>query len=419
VVTADLGGRAPGRVFGAPVAAAVHQSVSISTHFASRRGACYRVGVMRDNRLHLASITILVALAACGGRVGSGPCAGDSPDPVCDQACGADTPCPPGFHCAEDGTCFAECVAWGAGCRDNEYCDGQGVCHPRIDADCPDVVLRGERTTPTVQLLLDQSGSMTQSFGNTDRWNAMKAALIDPANGVVSTTQGSVIFGASLYTGTTQVCPRLTSVARSLNNRTSIANLLTNNSPASETPTGESIDAVVADFRANPPPADSTPIILLATDGEPDTCAVPNPQTGQPQAVAAARRAFEAGIRLYILSVGSDVGAPHLQDMANAGIGVSQGAPYYVANNPAELAQALQQLVGGVLSCELQLDGVIDPSAGPFGNVILNNRPLDYGVDWVIVDGNTIRLVGDACDELLSSSTPEVSASFPCGVVVN
>jgi hypothetical protein len=354
---------------------------------------------MRELKFILASM-FLAGLAACGGGGSLGPCEGPNPDPTCEQACGDGNPCPAGFYCAPDGTCNAECTPDGSGCGSNEYCDDDSRCQTRVDADCPNVTL-----------------------GGTDRWNAMKDALIG-GSGVVTTTQSSVIFGASLYTGTDATCPQLTSVPRALDNQPAIANLLNSNNPASETPTGESIDVVVDDFIANPPPADSTPIIILATDGEPDTCAVPNPQNGQPEAIAAATRSFNAGIRLYILSVGSDVGAPHLQDMANAGIGndpavTGVNADYYVADNPAELAAALEQLVGGVISCELNLDGAIDPAAAESGIVVLNGMTLVFGTDWEIVDADTIRLIGAACDTLLGSSNPEVSATFPCGVVVN
>jgi hypothetical protein len=372
-------------------------------------------------RFVIASVALV--LAACGGHVGNGPCEGAAADPTCTQACDATNPCPDGFFCADDGTCNAECTPDGTGCGDAEHCSADGHCEPNVDADCPNVTLTGERTTPTVQLLLDQSGSMTADFGGTSRYNAMREALVG-SNGVVTTTQTSVIFGASLYTGTAGQCPQTTDVARSLNNLASIRSLLDNNAPASETPTGESIDVIVNDFIANPPADNSQAIIILATDGEPDTCAVPNPQNGQPEAIAAAERAYGNDIRLYILGVGSDVGAPHLQDMANAGIGndpqvTGQQAPYYQADNPTELAAALEQLVGGVLSCELQLDGNVDPAAADSGVVVLNGRTLIEGVDWEVVDGDTIRLIGDACDELLASQTPTVSATFPCGVVVN
>jgi hypothetical protein len=374
--------------------------------------------------VHVLTFTVvLLGLVACGGHNGNGPCVGANPDPSCALECDGANPCPDGFYCAADGTCNAECTPDGLGCADTEHCSPDGRCEPNLDADCPNVTLNGTRTTPTVQLLLDQSGSMTAAFGNTNRYDAMTDALVGPS-GVVTTTQGSVIFGAALYTGTAATCPQTTTVARSLNNLQSITDLLQNNAPASDTPTGESIDVIVNDFAANPPPADSPSIIILATDGEPDTCAEPNPQNGQPEAIAAAQRAYAMGIRLYILGVSSDVGLPHLQDMANAGVGndpaaSGQDAPFFQADNPTELAQQLEQIVGGVLSCELVLDGVIDTSQASSGVVTLNGQVLVEGTDWEIVDGHTIRLIDAACDELLASSAPVVSAEFPCGVVVN
>jgi hypothetical protein len=386
--------------------------------------------IMRHLSL-LASLVLGVGLLGCGGKVGGGPCEGDNPDPICTQACDdASNPCPPGFYCAADGTCNADCTGGisGSGCGAGEYCDDDGHCQQSIDADCPDVTLTGERTTPTVQLLLDQSGSMTEGFGNTDRWNAMVDALIDGTNGVVTTTQSAVIFGASLYTydeTADATCPRVTSVPRALDNLAAISTLLNDHDPDADTPTGASIQVTVDDFLANPPPAGSPPIIILATDGEPDTCADPDDSVnGRLESIAGASRAFDNGIRLYILSVGDDVGADHLQDMANAGVGNDPAqsgtqAPFFVADNPAELAQQLQQLVGSTLSCELALDGTVDAAAANSGHVVLNGTELTPGVDWELVNGTTIRLLGDACDTLLASSNPTLSATFPCGVVVD
>lgn len=369
---------------------------------------------------------LLAGLAACGGSVGNGPCEGDNPDPACAEACGADNPCPSGFFCADDGTCNAECTQDGTGCAADEHCDLDGQCQPNVDADCPNVTLATERVIPSVHLLLDQSGSMTADFGNNlDRYEAMTEALVDGATGVVTELQGNVIFGASLYTSDNSgACPDLTSVPRTLNNLTAISGLLTSNGPVSETPTGESIDAVVADFAANPVPAGSVPIIVLATDGEPDTCAEPNPQNGQDEAIAAATAAYAAGIRLYIIGVGNDVGATHQQDMANAGVGndpavTGMNAPYFPANNPQQLADVLQAIIGGIVSCELTLDGTIDPSAASQGVVTLNGTELTQNVDWELVDQDTIRLIGSACDALVSNPTSTVNATFPCGVVVD
>jgi len=371
--------------------------------------------------------TLVLALAACGGKVGNGPCEGSSQDPICDQSCGADNPCPEGFYCGDDGTCNAECTSV-SGCTDAEYCRPDGMCEPLIDADCPNVTLSGERTVPVVQLLLDQSGSMDAAFGGTIRWEGMKDALLDQTDGVIVNTQASVIFGASLYTNnrdTDPTCPRITSTPeRKLNNYDQIDDLLNDNTYDADTPTGDSIDKIVDDFLANPVPSGQTPIILLATDGEPDTCEDgDDTDGGRIEAVAAATRAYDNGIRLYILSVGEgQISAGHLQDMANAGTGqdLATGmAPYTEAGNPAELTDQLLALVEGQLSCELTLDGVIDQSQAASGTVTVNGEEKTFNVDWEIVDGDTIRLIGQACDDLLNASDPTVEATFPCGVVVD
>lgn len=291
---------------------------------------------------------------------------------------------------------------------------------------------------PTVHLLLDQSGSMTARYGNTDRWNAMRDALIDPTTGVVAALESKVVFGATMYSsrsqnvGGTQVgiapCPSLTTASRALNNFSAIQQMLQSADPIEDTPTAPSIDAIRADFAANPPTAGSPPIIVLATDGLPDTCedADPPNQTRQDAAnaktVEAAQAAFTAGIKLFFLFVG-DAGqaGSHPQRMANAGVGedpLTGTAPFYEATNPAQLTAAFNTIINGVLSCELDLDGNVDASQASSGVVLLNGSPLNYGTDWEMVDSNTIRLIGAACDTLKNSASPTVSAEFPCGAIL-
>ena len=384
---------------------------------------------------------LIALLAACGSKVSNNaPCLSANPPPECSIACDpGGNDCPPGYYCGANGTCTADCTPGGNECADNQVCDATGHCVDTApDADCPSVNFTATPTTPTVHLILDQSGSMTEDYGNTDRWNGLRNALIDPTNGVVTNLESKVIFGATLYSGVsrdvngTQVgiapCPRLISRPRALNNYTVIRDMLNAANPIEDTPTAESIDAIRADFAANPPMAGSPPIIVLATDGLPDTCADADPpnQTRQNAAnavtVTAAQNAFTAGIKLFFLFVG-DAGqaGTHPQRMANAGMGldpVSGTAPFYEATDPAALTAAFNQIIGGVLSCELDLDGNVDVSQAASGTVILNGVPLTYGTDWELVDSNTIRLLGGACTTLTTSASPTVTAEFPCGAVI-
>jgi hypothetical protein len=110
-----------------------------------------------------------------------------------------------------------------------------------------------------------------------------------------------------------------------------------------------------------------------------------------------------------------------LQNLANAGQGVAAAQPnakYYTANSPQELQQAFQQIIGGVASCELAINGTVDPEAAKTGSVTLNGQQLTYGTDWTVVNGTTIRLVGAACDKLKTTANPQVQASFSCGTVI-
>lgn len=311
--------------------------------------------------------------------------------------------------------------------------DAGGGGGPSADAEaCPSVYVALKPVTPIVHLLLDQSGSMTASFGGgMNRYKAMVEALVNPTTGVVARLGGQVIFGASLYTSNNGnqggTCPLLKDVAPALDNYAAIDALLRANGPAGDTPTGESIVAVTQLLEALPadPDGEARPrLILLATDGEPDTCAVPNPQTGQPEAIAAAQAAYGKGIKTVILSVGNEVGAKHQQDMANAGAGLPIGgatnAPYYNANDPAALVAAFDAIIKGARTCQFTIDGQVDPSMASSGTVALNGMPLGYGDPngWTIVDGNTLELLGDSCQEWLDDPAVVLEASFPCGVII-
>lgn len=319
--------------------------------------------------------------------------------------------------------CF---VAALTGCTPSQIGDGGNPPGPDAgnngpggdDASCPAVNFTATAVVPSVQLLIDRSGSMDESIGNKTRYNAVRDALVDPANGVVTNLESRAYFGASLYS-TDAPCPKLYSVGRSMNNRAGIASLIGSQNPGGNTPTGPSIDAAVADFAANPAPPDSPPVIVLATDGLPNGC---NGGDGQQAAITAAAGSYAAGIPLFVLAVGNGIADGHLQSVANAGAGVQAGQPnakYYVANTPSELRTAFEDIIGGVTSCELAIDGTIDESQAAGGTVTLNGTALSYGSDWELgPSGSTIKLLGQACTNLKASTNPVVQASFPCGAVI-
>jgi hypothetical protein len=288
-----------------------------------------------------------------------------------------------------------------------------------VDAGtCANVNFTATSVIPSIQLVIDRSGSMGTLLPNTNtsRYQAMRDALVG-TNGVVGQLQTKVRFGASLYSSDSP-CPRLYNTgARDLNNLAQVKTLIESQGPGGNTPTPGAIDQSVAAFAANPPPAGSPPIIVLATDGLPNSCSGTD---SQPESIQAAKNAYTAGIRTFILGI-AGVNDGFLQNMANAGQGVTTGQPnakYYTANSPQELKDAFQSIIGGVASCELAINGTVDPDQAKGGTVTLNGTTLTYGQDWEVVNGTTIRLVGAACDTLKSTPNPQVQASFPCGAVI-
>lgn len=289
--------------------------------------------------------------------------------------------------------------------------------------ECAAVEVDTSPVTPTVVLLVDQSGSMWDDFGGMPRWVALENTLFDVATGVIKPLEDDVRFGLALYSSNGGnnggQCPILTELDPSFGNHAQLAATYAAAMPINDTPTGESLAAVadkLADF-----PEDGPKIILVATDGEPDTCAVPNPQEGQPETIAAAQAAFANDIRTFVISVGAEVTDAHLQELANAGAGLPvQGpdnAPFYKTLNPAELVSAFEAVIGGFVGCEFVLDGVVDLDLVCEGEVLLDGEPLECGEDWVLLDESTLKILGEACDTLADGELHTIDASWPCGAV--
>jgi hypothetical protein len=220
----------------------------------------------------------------------------------------------------------------------------------------------------------------------------------------------------------------VTQVAPAIDNYAAIDAVFAPATPIEDTPTGESITQVVPSLLAVTEPGPK--IIVLATDGEPDSCALPDPSTTAESdmtkavAVQAARDAYTAGVQTFVIFVGTDaVSEQHLQDLANAGVGYPVGgamnAPFYRALDSMQLVAAFDTIIGGVRTCTFDLDGTIsNPSAAGMGTVTLDGMTLVFGTDWQLVDPDTIEVLGAACQTLLGGGTHDLQASFPCDVYI-
>lgn len=409
------------------------------------------LGSNRGGKLLLGSALVLGALAAgcdCGGAPVSGPCGDATPIPGCGQSCSSAAPCPTGLFCSV-GMCTAECApGTDHTCSGGRICSAQGRCVaadtdaavemtdapfvmvdaylgdvPAPDNTCASVMLDATRVIPNVLLVVDRSGSMVDSFGAVSRWDAVRNALFDPGTGLVTGLESSVRFGIAMYSNdtATMACPDLFTVPCRLNNAEDLeAEYTLRTPPRGDTPTGESISAVLGMLDTLVPDRGPTSptFFVLATDGEPDTCADGTDlATGRMLSVASATEAFDMGINTYVVSVGMGVSETHLQDVASAGAGMD-GAPFYVATDTVGLVDALRTIIRGVASCDVRLEGMVEPTLACDGTVRLGADVLMCGTDWMLLpDGRTIRLVGAACDRLQSTGET-LTASFPCEAVL-
>lgn len=273
---------------------------------------------------------------------------------------------------------------------------------------------------PTVTLLVDQSGSMRAGYPSSEseksRWTFVRQALLDEKTGVVRALEHSMQFSLVFYTSRNGdaggVCPMLSQVEAATGNYAAISMLYDSSWPDDDTPTGPAIARTVSEIgqadRQGPE------VILLVTDGDPDTCDVPDPQTdaAQLEAVSAASTAYRAGIDFYVLGVSDDISADKLQQLANAGQGKPLDArfgqdpdaaqPYQAKSDVAGLTEQLLRILAQVPLCEVGLDRDVGADELRTGHVVLDGQHLMLNAEdgWRLADARHLQITGKACDAL-------------------
>lgn len=355
----------------------------------------------------------------------------------CGTPCSVETRCAPGLFC-DEGTCTAECSPRFA-CESPFECSADGRCVSADDTGarfdgldgggCGTIELDTRRTTPNVLVIVDRSGSMgTEPFppgSDVSRWDALRASLIDPTQGLLFALQSSVRFGFVTYRNLSPMagCAHLSVIPARLDNADQIASVYRAMSPFGPTPTGDAISATLARLTEIVSVTSEPTIFVLATDGEPNTCEDSMDEVGgRAESVEAVASAYRAGIRTFVLSVGADVSTTHLQDVANAGLGRVAGDPpaaFWVATDAVGLNDALTTIIGDVVSCDIELVGTINPEQACRGVVSLDDRVLECRDPngWEAIDSTHIRLLGAACAELRGRGG-SVRGRFPCEIVL-
>jgi hypothetical protein len=406
-----------------------------------------------------------LALAACsdgdsdGVRSGGGGTGGAvldcatliNPPADCDKSCADDSECTASY-CENNTTCVAHCTA-NEGCSEDATCNVSGRCIPNMGTGgtgntggtsvCGQLELATDRVIPNIMMIVDRSGSMDWDFSGCDpndpndpcefvapsRWDAVVDALVG-INGLVPELDDIARFGLTLYwktDGSTSpdgsMCAETDDVAFSENlgaTTDDIAATFASNNPDGYTPTAEAIQSVTASLSTSPPPEGPT-VYLLATDGQPNGCDQRGEAEDRNNSISAVSAAFELDPSVETFVLGVNFNATHLQDLANAGQGVTSGATLWTADSVQELQTALAQIVEQNIPCTVKLtDGQIDIVQACEGRVTLNDEELACNSTtrgWRALDGTTIELMGSACDDWRGGSA-DLKAVFPCYVVV-
>jgi hypothetical protein len=305
-----------------------------------------------------------------------------------------------------------------------------------LSSGCADGIVRTSRVTPRVILLLDGSCSMSSNYPSDgqsarecvnnpgSRWSALRNALLDPAQGVVTRLAGAVEFGLVVY-GTQPNCP-LTGepIMAQLDNLNAIQGALGEVPPGMFTPTGAALDYVYRNLiEPVSPDSDMGPqIVVLATDGEPNSC--DDAETDYQPSLQASELGRSMGITTYVVSLAGAQGEfhEHLQQLANLGKGFDaqggQMATLYEPSTPEALAADLELLIGGAVGCDVALNGEVNVNAACQGTVTLNEQPVACNDPngWVLIDPRHIRLQGAACEQLKNDNTISLKADFPCSI---
>lgn len=296
---------------------------------------------------------------------------------------------------------------------------------------CVDISRSYASVPPTVMLLIDQSASMDDRFGDSTRWAVLRDAIVNPDDGLLGWLDPSASIGLMLYTSldgydSGRGCPMVTHVAAALGSAERIRDVYLAAEPLEDgdTPTAEGIDEAV--LQLNQVPGAAAKYILLLTDGIPDTCAVPDPQDGLGAAIEAVERAFLQGIRVHTVGVSPEISRSGLQWMANAAAGkparglvwgrdADAEEPLYASTDPRELAAQLRGIIGDVRTCTIELDEKVGLGRAFEGRLVLDGTELEYGArnGWSFVDDDTLEVHGTSCERILGEGQ-RLQVTFPC-----
>jgi hypothetical protein len=297
---------------------------------------------------------------------------------------------------------------------------------------CATANVQASRIKPSILFVVDRSLSTQQSYsGSGSRWQAMYDALMDPNEGLIKKLQSVAYFGMVLYDSgdNSTSCPRLLQVDPKLDNYDAINQVYSAATPAGFTPTALALEAA---YKLVPKQTLDLQIgaqfVILCTDGEPNGCGESNgggifggwlggiPPTDYQGPIDQVTAAAKAGIRTYIIGISvTGEAQTHLEQLAGLG---KTGAPAFSPASKNELVDALSQVVGGAIGCQVALNGAVTLGQECTGYVELNSKSLGCNDPngWKLADESHIELQGLSCKSFMNDPKAIINAGFPCEV---
>ncbi|MBN2803725.1 MAG: VWA domain-containing protein [Deltaproteobacteria bacterium] len=305
---------------------------------------------------------------------------------------------------------------------------------------CANLDLTLDRQPTTIMLVIDHSASMDLQLGDNDtRWSVVVSTLMgtvnDPASGLVWALESQVNFGIVLFTAKRNdepSCPMLSTVAPSINNGGEIATIFKSDDETYKgaSPVPEGINAAVKILGEMS--KQSKKVILLATDGDPQTCdnmAVLNDAASQAATVKAVQSAYDEDISTFVVGLcdeGDDDASKYLQQVANAGVGLSptgsDKAEFHQGLTENSLAEAITKVITTESrSCIYELDGTgIAEGKETSGTVSLDGVSLEFNNEengWRLKSTSEFELLGTACSDI-QIGEHHLEADFPCESII-
>lgn len=315
--------------------------------------------------------------------------------------------------------------------------DGASICGAEVH--------QAQTKYPLIYFVIDRSGSMAEL--DPDTGETRLSRVQEAASDMVTSLGSLVRVGAAMYpdTSVTEDCVTGEQVFEPQVGAGSAFADAIDLDPFGGTPTAATLEAIapiVAEFAG--PRA-----VILATDGAPNCneaascgpsecmvnifgqCPSGNccePPAGTPlncvdraPSILAVKALADAGTDVYVIGIpGTELFAGVLNQMAAVGGAAQENAEtsYYKVDDLDALAGLFKEIAGNLVSCSFTLGDA--PETQGMTNVYFDEVvvPQDAQNGWVWVDGDTIEIVGSACEQLKDGQVKDIQFVSGCPTVI-